>query len=390
MPAPLKRPAAPILEVPVEIRVSQIAECLLGLRLACLPASRWKGQDVSTEWFDRIRTLAPDDLNRALAAFQRFEHAATLWLQLSGVIAEDIATVPELLVELESTPAEELWRQMLGLHSWPEGYDPRPRLQEALARAGAGEPTKLEQELQDLDPVSRRWVPEVVRMFSADAQLARDHVLTTLRLWYAHVFRLLWPDLERGLEQDAAAKRSLSRQVSWSELVARATKGIEYVPEVGVDRLLLVPSLLNRPTPLTVRQRRTVVICYPVDEASGLSHEARVARIVKYARALGDENRVHALRRLAGSTLTLQELADDLRLAKSTMHHHVAILRSSGLLRVRPDHKTYSLREEAVLELETLLASTLRRPEESAALPGDRVRRTLAGKQRAADRKSVV
>ena len=331
-------------------------ECLVGLRLVCLARLRCKSLEVGCEWFDRVRTLSADDLLRAVSFFRRVDPGGMIWLQLIGLAAEGPATVPELLLSLEGMPPQELWCQILGLHSRP---DAAPDLEAALVRAGAGDPGALEQQLPGLDRLARRWVPEVVKSLGGNADEAKFWVVRTLRLWYAHVFGEQWPELEPVLDRDAAAKRQLARQLSWSDLLDRATNGVEYVLEVGVDRLRLIPTYLARPMTMTVRQRRTMVVCYPgADVPSIASPEARVGQVMKYARVLADETRARALWKLSASSLTLQELADELQVSKSTMHHHLDVLRSVGLVRVRPDGRRYSLRREAVAELSGLLRST--------------------------------
>jgi DNA-binding transcriptional ArsR family regulator len=69
-----------------------------------------------------------------------------------------------------------------------------------------------------------------------------------------------------------------------------------------------------------------------------------VARVYK---ALGDEGRLKLLRRLSDGSLTLGDAAVELGVAKSTAHHHLAILRQAGFVTVRDgDDKVYNLRED--------------------------------------------
>ena len=74
-------------------------------------------------------------------------------------------------------------------------------------------------------------------------------------------------------------------------------------------------------------------------------------RVQRLAGVLSDRSRLVALRLLAGRQMTLQELADELGVRKSTMHHHLSLLRAAGLLRVPFGTKAYSLRREPLREL---------------------------------------
>ena len=58
----------------------------------------------------------------------------------------------------------------------------------------------------------------------------------------------------------------------------------------------------------------------------------RPLRLVRLSKALGDEKRLRILRALADGEKSLMELAEMFGLAKTTMHHHMIILRSAGLV----------------------------------------------------------
>jgi len=149
----------------------------------------------------------------------------------------------------------------------------------------------------------------------------------------------------------------------------RATLGGEYVQEVGIDGLLLVPTYIGRPWVSQGRRLSSLLVCYPVSEEAQApwAEEARLRRILRLSRALSDESRLRTLR-LASTPSTLQELADHFGLGKSTMHHHLAALKAAGLLRMRMADRRYALREQVVAELPGLLSEHLRAPEAADAV----------------------
>jgi DNA-binding IclR family transcriptional regulator len=51
----------------------------------------------------------------------------------------------------------------------------------------------------------------------------------------------------------------------------------------------------------------------------------------------------------------LQEFADEFGVAKTTMHHPLAALRTAGLVRVTSNDKVYSLRHNMLSEVSELL-----------------------------------
>lgn len=78
--------------------------------------------------------------------------------------------------------------------------------------------------------------------------------------------------------------------------------------------------------------------------------------LVRLTRALGDDRRLRILRRLTNGDYSLQELAEYFQMPKTTLLHHLVILRSVGIVRVSPGaNGKYSLRAGMPLELSRLL-----------------------------------
>jgi DNA-binding IclR family transcriptional regulator len=66
------------------------------------------------------------------------------------------------------------------------------------------------------------------------------------------------------------------------------------------------------------------------------------------------------LRRLSDGPVTLGEAAAELGLAKSTAHHHLAILRHAGFVTIRDeDENVYSLRRDLLPQAGELLTAYL-------------------------------
>ena len=71
-----------------------------------------------------------------------------------------------------------------------------------------------------------------------------------------------------------------------------------------------------------------------------------VAHLVQLFHALSDETRLKILKLLAGRDLYLTEIAQQLELSKPTIKHHLALLRSAGLVTITESGTVvyYSLR----------------------------------------------
>lgn len=360
MPAQVIRISSPQLAPQLELCISEAAESLEGLHLAADPAVRYKDHEVGREWFDRARTAISPELTELLAPFSSLPGSYSAWCLLMTLVAEAPVDMRGFLGYLEAMPADDVWLHLLGFNL---RHQPGPALREAMLGAGRGRLDPLVHLLEREDRASLKWLPPLVIVLGASAARAKATVLAAVGRWHTDVFSKQWPDIAPVLERDIEDKRRLAGEHSLSEVVEEATNGGEYVPEVGIDRLLLMPSYLSRPWVNHDRHRNTLVMLYPVgEEALAPSvEEARMQRILRLAKVLADESRLRALRRLAESPCTLQELADDLGLGKSTMHHHLAALRAAGLLRVRLYEKRYSLRIRPLSEVSGLLGDYLGR-----------------------------
>jgi DNA-binding transcriptional ArsR family regulator len=87
--------------------------------------------------------------------------------------------------------------------------------------------------------------------------------------------------------------------------------------------------------------------------------------MVRTYKALSDERRLRILRRLREGDTSLDELTKMLGLSKSTVHHHMSILRAAGLIRIHVSTKEsskkriYSLRDQALQDATGSLDSYL-------------------------------
>jgi DNA-binding transcriptional ArsR family regulator len=113
-----------------------------------------------------------------------------------------------------------------------------------------------------------------------------------------------------------------------------------------------------RPWVILWEHKSTKIFCYPIaPPPEEQTSPAEVARIYK---ALGDEGRLKLLRRLSEGPLKLNEAAGELGVAKSTAHHHLAILRQAGFVVIHDEEeKVYSLRRDLLPQAGELLTAYL-------------------------------
>jgi hypothetical protein len=189
----------------------------------------------------------------------------------------------------------------------------------------------------------------------------KDLMVEVLSRWFDDVFREREAETMGILERDAAAKRAALGTMSSEELI-EAASGIQFVPQPAIAQVYLVPQIAMRPWVMLCEHDDARLFCYPVaDESMGGDLDAPPGRLVRMQRALGDEKRVRILKAVAATNPTLAELVERFDIPKSTLHHHMAILRTAGLIRVTSDlERRYSVRFDAFPEATSMLQTYLR------------------------------
>jgi DNA-binding transcriptional ArsR family regulator len=328
--------------------------------VAQLERFTWSGSKATFEedsrWFDELRTELSPSLRSAIERLGGAEHA---WGPLCGLAVgdPDRSDPHGLMSRIEDLPARELRMIALGSHvtSLRDEHGP------LMERAADGDQGAV-QRLLEVDPYCDEGkLPAFRRLFSLDPEQAKALTLEVLARWHREVFAPRKDEIERILQRDAEAKRSLSAAMSQEELVDRATNGLQYTPQPHIRRVLLVPHLAMRPWNLLNEWEDTFVVCYPVsDESLELDRADPPARLVRLYRALDDPKRLRILKLLARGPAGLQEIADHIGVAKSTAHHHLVILRAAGLTKVGTEPVgRYSLRMEMIGEVSGWLAAFL-------------------------------
>jgi DNA-binding transcriptional ArsR family regulator len=121
------------------------------------------------------------------------------------------------------------------------------------------------------------------------------------------------------------------------------------------DRVALVVSPSTAPIVVVVDDLEVTVMAHP--PVGGTPAAAPAERLVALARAVGDETRHRLLELLASGERSAAALAGSLAAPRTTLLHHLAILRAAGLVEVEvaPGSPTvYRLRPEGLAELAAL------------------------------------
>jgi hypothetical protein len=337
----------------VEIDASEAAELLLGIGTLLVDEDR-DTFELEAARIEEIRAATPPELLHQAAELLP-DKASALLLGLVYTTPKP-RTVPAFLEHLAATDPIELRLHLLGYYM--HGHhtaDP-----ETIRRAAEGDAESINEllaaaaEYADEDKCAS--LAYAVRSDPAESKRALIELLSG---WYEHVLPQLAPADPSLAERDVESKRELVKSVPPEQVVERLAPGIRWVPGPEVDRVVLFPAYSARPWVYMSEYKRVKIFCYPITldrEAAAAGDPAELVRIYK---ALGDGSRLKLLKRLQAGPISLSEAAQEVGLAKSTTHHHLAILRQAGFVLIQEGDDTYMLRPDMGPEPGALLQQYL-------------------------------
>jgi DNA-binding transcriptional ArsR family regulator len=295
------------------------------------------------------------------------------FVHLTGLVYDTPAPrdVPAFVAHLRETDADEIRLHLVQFYA----RETRRMTPPAIIRAAVGgDPDARREFLRTSHPEWEPWTTYLSRVLEADAEALKAELIAVIEAWAQRVWQPESLTIMPILERDADAKRELMRELPLDRFITTATNGVEFAPRPGVDRVVMIPSFVNRPLVTYNEFGEVLLIIYPVaDESVTADADAPPLRLVRLSKALGDEKRLRILRALADGEKSLMELADMFGVPKTSMHHHMIILRSAGLVAVGVGQKRYRLRTETVPDLGALLGGYL-----GAATPPSTASRTPA------------
>jgi DNA-binding transcriptional ArsR family regulator len=338
--------------IPIDVDGVGTYEIILTMWTVFNPEESGSGFDLGPEWLTRVREATPEDLALELRALGG-PHCS-VWLGLLGLVAAaPHPHDPDRVVDwLGSINPQRLRRWLLDYAG--ESADPGQVEQGANGDMDAVRQIvstikggKLEEELQN----------HIVSLFEIPGEELRDRLVQAIRRFRAEVFSEHEESFTAAINRAAAAQRATSTRDSAKAVIEEVTNGLDYEIPLGVSRVTLVPSVVVKPLSLIDQYRDTLLVFYGMaDEFIDSDPEAPPSWLVKTYKALSDERRLRILRRLSEEEASLDDLTTLLGLSKSTVHHHMSVLRGAGLVRVRirgskdepKDSKTYALRTQAL------------------------------------------
>ncbi len=347
--------------IPLEDDGAAIYDVILALWASFNPEEDTQGFDLGQEWFQSLADRTAPDLRVEIEFLGGPGCGA--WLSIAGLAASSPHPhdPDRVLTWLGRIDPQRLRRWLIGSidHFRNSGL---------IEEAAEGNREALDSLLGDeLDDEQRG---KVIGLLEIDPVELRDRMVGALARFRTEVFSSDEQDFGAAVGRAAVARRATANLDDAKTVIEEVTNGLDYEIPLGVTRVILIPSVVLRPLSLIDQFRDTLLVFYAVaDEFLDSDPEAPPSWMVRTYKALGDERRLRILRRLSEEETSLDDLTELLGLSKSTVHHHISVLRAAGLVRVhiskdkgafKHESKTYALREQPLVNTGNLLDSYLR------------------------------
>lgn len=282
-------------------------------------------------WIREVRALAGSDLIRRVErwAFGTYAELASIALETSAPHEPH-----QLVGALRALPSDALRRRLLGA----ESAQNRSMVSDgAFDRGLAGDPAARAELRGALGP-NRPARQGIDRLLTTSPEAVQQEIAAIVDEWASQVFPAFAADALAVIARDADAKERLLNSSPARDVLRISTNGVDFDPGAWVTEIVVVPTVALRPFLAPVECGSIeIFLCSVADEAFNDDPDAPPRRLVKLAAALGDELRLRILHVLADGELTASEIADHLGVERTSLHHHLGILRSAGLLTIRDD-----------------------------------------------------
>ena len=319
--------------------------------------------DLGTEWLEELDA----GLSKETRVDVESLASGDVWIALVAMLPEagQGGSVADFIEFIDSQDSVELRSRLTQCYDLFD--DSKLSLIESAARGESGAADELLSADMFDKPKMKRWSETLRFILEMSPDETKELLVRTMSGFQKDVFATHEESFRKQLESDYTAKSSMASQVSPERLIEIATSGITVSDETVSRPIVLMPTMVARPWVVISPGADFDVYGYSVaDECLDLDPDAPPPWIVKVFKALGDERRLRILRSLADGDASLAELAKDADIAKSTMHHHLMLLRAAGLVNVEVGHdKKYSLRETTPTEAASVLSHYMHPAHES-------------------------
>lgn len=307
----------------VEIKYSTLWECALGIA-AVTNTPLLDSLEKPISFWKETRGSLPVDLREHL----NYVEENNTWKALLQLLhQEDFQTLAAFITYIEELSSTELKFNCIPFVGYAH------QTTRKAAALGREEAIKKMKTLTSDNPFFPDYIAFVCNV---DVHQLKHHLITIMSRWYENVIKPSLDQFNNMLQADVEAKMHMKGKMNPEEFVEWATAGVSYSPEPSVHKVLLIPHYIYRPWNIVADMEGTKVFYYPISNESISPQDKYLPSnfLVLKHKALGDEVRLRIVKLLSERDRTLQEITEKLSVGKSTIHHHLKILRSAQLVEI--------------------------------------------------------
>ncbi|NWF65577.1 MAG: winged helix-turn-helix transcriptional regulator [Chloroflexi bacterium] len=200
--------------------------------------------------------------------------------------------------------------------------------------------------------IKREMVESALDWWSRPAELG-DAYLSAMQSYYQAFFEEEEKRIEPALRSALEHAQALAATVSFEELFAELTQGLQLGGEFNADHFIITPAFWI--TPLVFFEKfdgSAILLAFGARPAdmSVVPGEIVPDALVRSLKALADPTRLKIMRYLTSESLTPSEIARKLQLRPPTVTHHLKELRLAGLVELSLMHEEnrYTARKQGL------------------------------------------
>lgn len=319
----------------VQLKYSLLWECALGIA-AITNTPTIKTLEKPVEYWKEIKKSLPTKL---LIELDFVENKNTWKALLQLLHKKDFKDIKEFAFYIQELPIQEL--KFICLPFIGDKH-------QELRRNGSLGNQLAVKEMMKITKDNSFFPRYIEFICQANGRRLKEHLINVMTGWYEAVMEKDEVQRHTILQTDYEIKQKMLNKMTPEELVEWATGGITYLSEPSVTDVLLIPQYIYRPWNIEADIERTKVFYYPVANESILPNDPYTPNnfLVLKHKALGDEVRLRIVKLLHEQNRTLQDITEQLNIGKSTIHHHLKILRAAKLVEI--SGSKYSLKRKAL------------------------------------------
>ncbi len=199
------------------------------------------------------------------------------------------------------------------------------------------------------------WQQSLRFLLGRPPDVVAEAIVGAFQNWHDRVFA---SEADRLRElQTVALDRLRAESTTWrtDALLRRVAPDVDYTPPSGLETMRFVPVSSVGPVVFILDHRMDTILLF--NDAGPGTDDEPPERLVQLGKALADPLRLRALRALSIGPRTLADLATELGVPRTSLAHHMTVLRAAGLITHTTDDGRWgklTLRPDAVADVEPM------------------------------------